>query len=110
MSEPVTLAEIKIHLGLGEGAAGEDIYLASLIVAARRMVERETRRTIVGSAPTISADDLETAKQAIRLIVGAWYANREAVTTTDARSNPVTVPMAAAWIIEGLRAWDDGSD
>jgi hypothetical protein len=108
--EPVALDDIKTHLGLGAGAAADDAYLASLIVGARRMVERETHRVLVGDQVTISADDLETAKQAIRLIVGAWFANREAVTTTDARATPVQVPMAAAWIMDGLRAWYDGTD
>lgn len=110
MNEPVALSDIKIHLGLGSGAAGDDAYLSSLIIAARRMVEQETRRVIAGSTSTLSPDDLEVARQAIRLIVGAWYANREAVTTTDARLAPVEVPMAATWIMNSLRAWDDGAD
>lgn len=110
MAEPVALDDIKIHLGIGAGAAGDDAYLTSLLIAARVMVERETRRTIVGANPTIAGDDLEVARQAIRLIVGAWYANREAVTAPDARSTPIAVPMAATWILASLRSWDDGSD
>lgn len=110
MTEPVTLDDIKTHLGFGPGAAGDDAYIGSLLVAARVMVERDTRRTIFGAAPTLVGDDLETAKQAIRLIVGAWYANREAVTATDARSAPIPVPMAATWILASLRAWDSGAD
>lgn len=110
MTEPVALSDIKIHLGIGAGATGEDAYLGSLIMGARRMVERETRLTLVGSTITVSDDDMETAKQAIRLIVGAWYANREAVTTTDTRSTPTTVPMAATWIMSSLQSWDDGSE
>lgn len=110
MAEPVALDDIKTHLGIGAGAADDDTYLTSLLIAARVMVERETRQTIAGPNPTIVGDDLETARQAIRLIVGAWYANREAVTAPDARSTPIAVPMAASWIMSSLRRWDDGAD
>jgi hypothetical protein len=97
MAEPVALPDIKTHLRLSQSATDEDGYLESLIVAARRMVEKETRHKITGDVVTMDDDDLEAAR----------YANRESV---SADSRPVEVPQSAAWILEGLRAWDDGSD
>ena len=106
MSEPVALEDIKTHLRLDPDATTEDVYLNSLIVAARRMVERETQRTIVGPAPTIVDDDLEVAKHAIRLVVGNWYANREPV--VDAKV--MELPHSLRWILDDLLAWYDGDD
>ena len=106
MSEPVALEDIKTHLRLDPDATDEDVYLTSLIIAARRMVERETQRTIVGPAPTIVDDDLEVAKHAIRLIVGNWYANREPVTD----GKVMELPHSLRWIFDGLLAWYDGGD
>lgn len=109
MTEPVTLDDIKVHLRLGAGVTDEDAYLESLITGARRMVEKETQRSFSGDTPTLTGDDAEVGKQAIRLIVGNWYANRESV-STDARSAPIALPQSAEWIFDDLRAWYDGSD
>ena len=47
---------------------------------------------------------LELAKQAIRLIVGHWYANRETV-AVDARGGTAELPMAAGWILQSLKVF-----
>lgn len=52
----------------------------------------------------LSGAKLELAKQAIRLIVGHWYANRETV-VVDTRSTPAEVPMAVSWILRGLKVF-----
>lgn len=44
--EPVTLAELKLHLRLGADTT-EDTYLAGLITAAREYVENVTRRALI---------------------------------------------------------------
>ncbi len=51
----------------------------------------------------LTADKLQLAKQAIRLIVGHWYANRETV-SVDARAT-TELPMAASWILSSLKVW-----
>lgn len=106
MTEPVTLEDIKTHLRLAADETDEDPYLLSMLVAARRMVERETQRTIVGPTPTIVDDDLEVARHAIRLIVGNWYANREPVVD----GKVMELPHSLRWIFDGLLAWYDGGD
>lgn len=109
MTEPVTLAEVKAHLRLDASETVEDGYLEILIIAARRAVELRTRRSIVGAAPTIAGDDLASARHAILLIVGTWYAHREGA-TIDARSAPAEVPLTVSWLLEPLVRWDSGDD
>ncbi|MEA3389385.1 MAG: head-tail connector protein [Pseudomonadota bacterium] len=99
MPEPVTLSEIKVHLRIDEDVTDEDEALANMIVAARRTVELRTRRTIVGPTPTLIDDDLEAARHAIKLLVGAMYADREGGKE----------PALVGWILETLIAFDDGS-
>lgn len=52
----------------------------------------------------LEGDKLQLAKQAIRLIVGHWYANRETV-SVDTRGTPAELPMAAGWILQSLKVF-----
>jgi len=99
MTEPVTLDEIKLYLRIDDDVTGEDGYLAGLIVSARRAVEMRTRRSIVGDEPGLTGDDLIAAKQAMLLLMGHWYANREG----DAKE-----PIQVSWLLDPLTQWDDG--
>jgi hypothetical protein len=105
---PVTLDQVKKHLEL-EGVTGEDGYLGALLAAASRAVELKTNRTISGDAPTLTGADLALAEQAMLLLVGTWYTNREGA-TTDARSLPAEVPLSVTWILAPLKRWDDGCE
>lgn len=78
MAEPVSVAQLEAQLRFPVGGSGEADYLATLIFAARRMAERFTDRVIVGAEPTITGDDLAIASQAILMLAGHWYYNREA--------------------------------
>ncbi|PZU13812.1 MAG: hypothetical protein DI606_04400 [Sphingobium sp.] len=100
MAEPVTLSEIKVHLRIDEDVTDEDEALEAMILAARRTVELRTRRTIVGAAPTLIEADLETARHAIKLLVGTMYADRE-----GGRE-----PGLVQWLLDPLIAFDDGSE
>lgn len=78
MAEPVSVAQLEAQLRLPVGGSGEADYLATLIIAARRMAERSTDRKIVGDEPTITGDDRAMASQAILMLAAHWYYNREA--------------------------------
>lgn len=108
MPEPVSLDQIKADLRLDPSETDEDLLLERLLAAARRAVELRTGQTIAGDTPTVSDDDMELARQAISLIAGTWYANREGV-VTDVRTAPTELPLSVSWIIDTLRRWDDGS-
>lgn len=98
MTEPVSLADIKAHLRLPDDETGEDAYLSALIVAARRGIETIINRAITD--PDFVDDDRAVVGQAVRLIVGSWYANREAVVTGTIVSE---TPVAASWLLKPLR-------
>lgn len=99
--EPVSLEQIKEHLRLGAGATNEDDFLRSLIMAARRAVELRTRRTIMG-LDEMKPDDLIVACQAMKLLVGHWYANREAAVVG---ATATELPIAVEWLLKPLVKW-----
>lgn len=106
MIDPISLASARTHLNIEDGYVADDAYIAGLIIAARRKVELDTRRTFGGEAPTLTGDDAALAVQAVLLIVGHWYANREAV---SAEGRVVAVlPMSVGWIVASLCKWDAG--
>lgn len=47
VEEPISLAELKIHLRLGVDSSEEDSYLRNLISASRRLLERYTFRSFL---------------------------------------------------------------
>jgi len=93
VSEPVTLAQLKTQLRLGNGVSGEDGYLDVLIVAARRAVENRINRTIVSDAPTVAAADLPVATQAILMLAAYWYENRDGTGDMPASITALLGPM-----------------
>lgn len=101
MMEPVALAQIKAHLRLDANATGEDDYLLALITAARRSVELHINRSMM-TAGEMQPDDLRAACQALLLIVGHWYANREAVVVG---STATALPIAVEWLLKPLVKW-----
>jgi len=106
VSDPVSLATARKHLNIEDGYVADDAYIAGLIIAARRKVELDTRRTFSGDVPTLDGDDAALAGQAVLLIIGHWYANREAV-SSDGRVG-AALPMSVGWIVDSLCKWDDG--
>ena len=59
--------------------------------------------TITYQLTDLGAEDMEMVRQAMRLMIGHWYANREAV--TDTRGVPAELPISITWLLEPLRAW-----
>ena len=57
--------------------------------------------TVSYDVSALSSDDLEVARQAIRLTVGSWYSNREGA-VADQRGTPAEVPLAVSWLLEPL--------
>ncbi len=107
MTDLISLAIARKHLNIEDGYVADDAYIAGLITAARRKVELDTRRTFRGDAPALVDDDAALAAQAVLLIVGHWYANREAV-SSEGRVG-AAMPLSVGWIVDALCAWDDGA-
>ena len=97
VADLVTLADVKAHLRLGSSDR-EDAYLGILTAAAVRAIENATGCDIVAEAPTMAERNRAVAAQAVLLLVGQWYANREAT-----GQNMTELPLAITWLIAPLR-------
>jgi len=104
MTALVTLGAIKADLRLEPDVTDEDAHLERLLAAAIRSVERRTRKTITGAAPTMSAEDMPMANQAVSLIVATWYALPEGV-SVDGRAGSGELPLGVTWLLDPITSW-----
>lgn len=80
----ITVEDVKTHLRVDGNA--EDSYLGALIGAAAEYIEKRT-------GVIHDADYPLTLKHAGLLIIGHWYANREAVSDAPATEVPLAFRM-----------------
>ncbi|MGE6320544.1 head-tail connector protein [Pseudomonas oryzihabitans] len=87
----IELSRVKLHLRVDHDE--EDALIQGYLSAAKSHVEQHCDRTLVEANPTGPEQMLLTkdVEQAILLLVGHWYANREAVVVGNA---PTAVPLA----------------
>lgn len=87
----IELSRVKLHLRVDHDE--EDALIQGYLGAAQAHVEQHCDRTLVEASPTGPEQMLLTkdVEQAILLLVGHWYANREAVVVGNA---PSAVPLA----------------
>lgn len=89
----LTLSEVKTHLLLDESYKSDDAYCISLIEAAESAVASHLNRPL---KECLKNGELEpSVKHAVLLLIGNWYANREAVTYGSAKP----VPLAFEYLI-----------
>ena len=109
VTEPITLDEAKAHLRVE--FADDDAYISALITAAREYAEAFQNRLIAARSygegeTTPEGETVELAgameRQAMLLLIGHWYANREAVTVGASGSE---VPLAATELLYFNRRW-----
>jgi uncharacterized phiE125 gp8 family phage protein len=55
-TEPITLAEAKLHLRIEDGVTADDDLVTALIVAAREQAEHETRRALIQQTWELTLD------------------------------------------------------
>lgn len=60
--------------------------------------------TISFVAAGLPADKLEKVAQAMRLLIGTWYANREHA-AVDVRGVPTEIPNAFTWLLRSTKLW-----
>lgn len=87
----IELSRVKLHLRVDHDE--EDALIQGYLGAAQAHVEQHCDRTLVEANPTGPEQMLLTkdVEHAILLLVGHWYANREAVVVGVA---PSAVPLA----------------
>lgn len=88
-------ADIKPHLALPAGDTGDDLLIQDYINAAEAHVVAYTRRDLDTEFPSGWPAPV---LQAVRFLVGHFYANREAVAATGRSEVPLGVKaMLAPW-------------
>lgn len=87
----IELSRVKLHLRVDHDE--EDALIQGYLDAAQVHVEQHCDRTLVEANPTGPEQMLLTkdVEHAILLLVGHWYANREAVVVGN---SPTAVPLA----------------
>lgn len=96
----LTLKEIKKHLNIDEDFKDDDAYLMSLARVAEQAVERHVDDDLSkifeekGELPT-------PLLQAMKLLVGNFYANRESVVFTSVNE----LPLAYQYLINLYKKW-----
>jgi hypothetical protein len=98
--EIVTLDQIKVHLRLDESADDETVYLTALRDASLRAIENETGHMIAETWPSLDQRDQTVIAQAALLLIGHWYANREAVGKDGGE-----MPLAVQWLLMPIKRW-----
>lgn len=92
----VTLADVKAHLNITDST--DDTLISDKIDAAQAMLEQQLGYAIEVEFPTVPAD----LKEAVRMLVGHWYENREASVIGISAS---LLPLGVKDIIRDRRNW-----
>ena len=96
--EPLTLAEAKAHLRLDTG--DEDALVASLIVAARQLVEAHTGRALIAQAWRLVLDDWPT-RNTFALTPGPFVP-----LGSTPNPNTLTLPLGPLISLDAIRVYD----
>lgn len=89
------LDDIKKHCNVDEWFHDDDAYIASLGEAVERIVEMNIDDKLEDVAKDYDGELPQALKQAMLLLIGTYYANRESV----AYGTPHEIPNAYAYII-----------
>ncbi|HGJ5856244.1 head-tail connector protein [Arsenophonus nasoniae] len=107
----LALEKVKAQCRIDSDYRGEDDLLTGYIRAAHRFVENFTRRKLMEKlydnnppdfcegAPLLFDADIETA---MLLLIGHWYANREAVVIGESAT---TMPLAVEELLQPYKVY-----
>lgn len=98
----LTLETVRDHLRLEDDDTSQDGYLGILMLAAQRAVENHLDRNIRTALATFNNDDLVVVGQAMLLLIGNWFANREGAVVGVSASE---VPLAVEWLLAPIKKW-----
>lgn len=94
----ILLDDAKKHLNINEEFHDDDLYISSLIETAEKIVERNID-TNLKDLEDADGDLPSPLIQAMLLLIGNFYANRESV----AFANSVSVPYSYQYLIDLYR-------
>lgn len=106
----IELITVKTHCRIDDDDTSEDDLLTIYIGAAKRHVENFTRRTLyaTNTDPGFESDEDrllldDDVRTAMLLLVGHWFANREAVSDKSLSEIPLAVnALLQPWVIYGV--------
>jgi hypothetical protein len=98
-AQGLDLASVRDHLRLSSDTVEENSYLELLIAAARSSVESYIQRPVQFNT---DEKNVSVVKVAMLLLIGHWYANREAVVIGTPKSE---MPMAVTYLLMPLKKW-----
>jgi uncharacterized phiE125 gp8 family phage protein len=86
-SEPITLADARLHLRLASDYTTEDAIISALVKAARRMAEQELGRALITQTwevvlDAFPADEIELPKPSVQAITSVKYIDTSSVEQT----------------------------
>lgn len=91
----LTLPEAKLHLRVDH--PDDDEYIGALVAVASEYIGRLCTPAPTAEVPAPAPPAVnETQRQAARLLVGHWYANREAASDVALSEAPMAVSMLLA--------------
>lgn len=100
---------VKEHCRLEPDFCADDTLIGVYMGAAKKHVERSTRRTLYARASDPGYDDDDDRllldddiRTAMLLCIGHWYANREAATVG---ASAATVPLAVESLLQPYRIY-----
>jgi uncharacterized phiE125 gp8 family phage protein len=99
-SEPVTLAEVRMHVRIDSTA--DDALLASLVIAAREMVEHELQRSLIARTYELTLDEFpdSTIELPMGPIAASGGLSVSSVIYTDTLGSTQTV-SSADYLVDG---------
>lgn len=102
----IDIAQVRAQVRLEADDTSEDALLTLYLGAAKRAIESHTNRTLYNAVEDVPAEGDDSAlvinediDLAMLLIIGHWYANREAVSGTQ----KLSVPLGFEYLIEPYR-------
>lgn len=90
MVDLVTLVDVRHQLRLDGDDTSEDALLTGYIAAAQRVCEAYVGFAIAGA----TSGDIAVVRQAMLMLIGWWFANREA---------DGAAPAAVTWLLRPIR-------
>lgn len=90
----LTLEDVRQHV---RPDGDQDGYLEVMMAAARRSVENQIDRPIVEGEP-----DEAVINAAMLLLIGHWFANREAVVVGAQKAE---MPMSVTYLLMPIKNW-----
>ena len=87
----LTLEQAKLHLRVD--GPDDDTYIAALVAVASEYIGGMLTPAAVDGVPQAAPAVNETQRHAARLLVGHWYANREAASAVAVSEVPMAVRM-----------------